>query len=93
MRRSLITAAATLAAAVAIPAAADAATIHQDGKRPYRFLLQDTAGDANHLTVSGSKHIVFQDATGTLAAWTLNDTAITGGGTIGNAGAGWSFLG
>ena len=62
MRRSLITAAAALAAAVAIPAAADAATIHQDGKRPYRFLLQDTAGDANLVTVSGSKHIVFQDA-------------------------------
>ncbi|MEG3146637.1 VCBS repeat-containing protein, partial [Sphingomonas sp. RT2P30] len=33
------------------------------------------------------------DASGDYASWFLNDTAIIGGGSIGNPGAGWTFKG
>jgi Ca2+-binding RTX toxin-like protein len=59
MRRSLITAAVAVAAAVALPQVAQGATLHQDGK--HRVLLQDTAGDANLVTVEGSKRVLIED--------------------------------
>lgn len=61
MSRILLTAAVAITAAVAVPAAAQAATIHQDGKTPHRILLQDAAGEANLLSVEGSKSVVFHD--------------------------------
>jgi hypothetical protein len=61
MPRILLAAAVVITAAVAVPSAAQAATIHQDGKTPHRILLQDTAGDANLLSVEGSKSVVFHD--------------------------------
>jgi hypothetical protein len=59
MRRSLITAAVAVAAVVALPQVAQGATLHQDGK--HRVLLQDTAGDANLVTVEGSKRVLIED--------------------------------
>jgi Ca2+-binding RTX toxin-like protein len=59
MRRILITAALAMAAAVALPQIAQGATLHQDGK--HRVLLQDTAGDANLVTVEGSKRVLIED--------------------------------
>ena len=62
MPRLLLPAAVALAAAVAVPSVADAATLHQDGKRSHRVLLQDTAGDVNLISVQGSKRVLIQDA-------------------------------
>ena len=59
MRRSLIPAAVAVAAALALPQVAQGATLHQDGK--HRVLLQDTAGDANLVTVEGSKRVLIED--------------------------------
>jgi Ca2+-binding RTX toxin-like protein len=59
MRRILITAAVAVAAAIALPQVAQAATLHQDGK--HGVLLQDTAGDANLVTVQGSKRVLIED--------------------------------
>ena len=59
MRRTLITAAVAVAAAAALPQVAQGATLHQDGK--HRVLLQDTAGDANLVTVEGSKRVLIED--------------------------------
>jgi hypothetical protein len=59
MRRSLITAAVAIAAAAALPQVAQGATLHQDGK--HRVLLQDTSGDANLVTVQGSKRVLIED--------------------------------
>jgi Ca2+-binding RTX toxin-like protein len=59
MRRSLITAAVAVAAVIALPQVAQGATLHQDGK--FRVLLQDTAGDANLVTVEGSKRVMIED--------------------------------
>ena len=59
MRPSLIIAAVAVAAAVALPQVAQGATLHQDGK--HRILLQDTAGDANLVTVEGSKRVLIED--------------------------------
>ena len=59
MRRTLITAAVAVAAAVALPQVAQGATLQQDGK--HRVLLQDTAGDANLVTVEGSKRVLIED--------------------------------
>ena len=59
MRRILITAAVAVAAAVALPQVAHGATLHQDGK--HRVLLQDTAGDANLVTVEGSHRVLIED--------------------------------
>src|SRR6185503_12067267 len=56
-----ITAAVAVAAAVAVPSVADAATIHKDGRTPHRILLQDETGDTNLLSVEGSKSVVFRD--------------------------------
>ena len=59
MRRILITAAVAVAAAVALPQVAQGATLHQNGK--HRILLQDTAGDANLVTVQGSHRVLIED--------------------------------
>ena len=59
MRRSLITAAVAVAAVAVLPQVAQGATLHQDGK--HRVLLQDTAGDANLVTVEGSKRVLIED--------------------------------
>jgi Ca2+-binding RTX toxin-like protein len=59
MRRSLITAAVAIAATVALPSMAQGATLYQDGK--HRVLLQDTAGDANLVTVEGSHRVLIED--------------------------------
>lgn len=59
MRRSLIIAAVAIAAAVALPQVAQGATLHQNGK--HRVLLQDTAGDANLVTVAGSHRVLIED--------------------------------
>src|SRR5918997_5651645 len=59
MRRILITAAVAIAAAVALPQVAQGATLHQDGK--HGVLLQDTTGDANLVTVEGSKRVLIED--------------------------------
>ena len=59
MRRTLITAAVAVAAAIALPSMAQGATLHQDGK--HRILLQDTTGDANLVTVEGSKRVFIED--------------------------------
>jgi len=61
MPRILLTAAVAVAAAVALPSIAQAATIHQDGRTPHRIVLQDTTGDTNLLSVEGSKSVVFHD--------------------------------
>jgi hypothetical protein len=44
MNRILLIAAATLAAAVLVPSAAQASTLHQDSRTPHKVLLQDDAG-------------------------------------------------
>jgi Ca2+-binding RTX toxin-like protein len=59
MRRTLITAAVAAAAVIALPPMAQGATLHQDGR--HRVLLQDTAGDANLVTVTGSKRVLIED--------------------------------
>ena len=61
MRRILLTAVAVVAAAVIVPSAAQAATLHQDGRTPHRVLLQDTAGETNLISVEGSNSVVIQD--------------------------------
>ena len=47
------------AATVAAAPAAQAATLHQDGRTPQRLLLQDTAGETNLVTVHGSSRTIF----------------------------------
>jgi hypothetical protein len=59
MPRILVTAAAAIAAAVAVPSVAQAATLHQDGK--HRILLQDEAGETNLVEVTGSKTVLIHD--------------------------------
>ena len=59
MRRTLLAIAVAVAAAVALPSFAQGATLHQDGR--HRVLLQDTTGDANLVTVEGSKRVLIED--------------------------------
>ena len=59
MRRTLMTAAVAVAAIAALPQVAQGATLHQDGR--HRILLQDTAGDANLVTVDGSHRVLIED--------------------------------
>ena len=40
----------------------------------------------------GRSDMLFQDATGALWTWQVDDTAITGGGDIGSPGPGWTYL-
>jgi hypothetical protein len=61
MPRTLLAAAVAIAAAVALPSVADAATIHQDGRAPQRLLLQDDTDQTNFVTVEGSRSVVFHD--------------------------------
>src|SRR5918994_3644822 len=63
MNRILLTAAAAIAAAVLVPSAAQAATLHQDGRTPHRVLLQDTVGETNLISVEGKNSVVIQDLT------------------------------
>jgi hypothetical protein len=58
---ALLVAAVAIAAAVALPSVAEAATIHQDGRTPHRLLLQDDTDQTNLVTVEGSRSVVFQD--------------------------------
>jgi Ca2+-binding RTX toxin-like protein len=59
--RILLIAAVAIATAVAVPAVAEAATIHQDGRTPHRLLLQDDTDQTNFVTVEGSRGVVFHD--------------------------------
>lgn len=59
--RNLLVAALAVAAVVALPSVAEAATIHQDGRTPHRLLLQDDTGQTNFVTVEGSRSVVFHD--------------------------------
>jgi hypothetical protein len=61
MPRIRLITAMTVAAAVALPSVADAATLYQDGRTPHRVLLQDTAGETNLVSVEGSRAVVIQD--------------------------------
>jgi Ca2+-binding RTX toxin-like protein len=61
MPRILLTAAVALAAVVAMPSIAHGATIHQDGRTPHRILLQDATGEANLVSVEGSRSVVLHD--------------------------------
>ena len=61
MNRILLTAVAALAAAVLVPSAAQAATLHQDGRTPHKVLLQDDAGETNLISVEGKSSVVIQD--------------------------------
>ena len=61
MPRILIAAAATMAAAVALPSMAHGATIHQDGRTPHRVLLQADPGETNLISVEGSNSVVIRD--------------------------------
>jgi Ca2+-binding RTX toxin-like protein len=61
MPRIVLVAAVAIAAAVAMPSVADAATIHQDGRTPHRLLLQDDTDQTNFVTVEGKRSIVFHD--------------------------------
>jgi len=67
MPRMLIAVAASVAAAVAVPAVAHGATLHQDGRTPHRVLLQDAVGETNLVSVEGSRAIVIHDANAPIA--------------------------
>ena len=60
MPRILLGAAVAVAAAVAVPAVAQGATLHQNGS-PHRILLQDAVGETNLVTVEGSRSVVIHD--------------------------------
>jgi RTX calcium-binding nonapeptide repeat (4 copies) len=61
MPRILLTAAVTIAAAVAVPTVAHGATLHQDGRTPHRVLLQDATGETNLVSVEGGRAVVMND--------------------------------
>jgi hypothetical protein len=61
MPRVLVAAAVGIAAAVAVPSLAEAATIHKDGRTSHRLLLQDDTDQTNFVTVEGSRVVVFHD--------------------------------
>jgi hemolysin type calcium-binding protein len=61
MLRMLVAAAVAVAALVAAPSVAHAATLHQDGPGPYRVLLQDEPGETNLVSVEGSRAVVIRD--------------------------------
>lgn len=58
---ALAAAVVAVAAAVAVPAVAGTATIHQDGRTPHRLLLQDDTGQTNFIDVEGSRAVVIHD--------------------------------
>jgi Ca2+-binding RTX toxin-like protein len=65
MPRSVVVAAIALAVAVAIPSFAQAATVYQDGRTPYRVLFQADPGETNLVSVEGSRGVVIRDDGGT----------------------------
>jgi hypothetical protein len=66
MPRLLTVLVAAVTAAVAVPAVADAATLHQDG-HTHRILLQDAVGETNLVSVEGARAIVIHDANAPIA--------------------------
>ena len=56
-----LAAAVAIAAAVAVPSVADAATIHQDGRTPHRILFQDEIGETNLVSVQGKQSVLIHD--------------------------------
>jgi hypothetical protein len=60
MPRMLLAAAVAIAAAVAVPSLAQGATLHQNGSHQ-RILLQDAVGEANLVSVEGSRSVVIHD--------------------------------
>ena len=63
-------------------------------RRPQRQSVGCRACTLATSTADGASDILFRNARpGLLATWQLSNTAITGGGTIGNPGAGWSQVG
>ena len=46
----------------------------------------------NDFNYDGKSDILFRNANGALAVWEMNNTAIGGGGVIGNPGAGWTCI-
>jgi hypothetical protein len=61
MPRILLTAAAAIAAAVAVPSLAHGATLHQEGRTPHTVLLQADPGETNLVSVEGSQAVVIRD--------------------------------
>jgi hypothetical protein len=61
MPRILVTAALTVAAAVAMPSLAHGATLHQEGRAPHKVLLQAEPGETNLVSVEGSNSVVIRD--------------------------------
>jgi Ca2+-binding RTX toxin-like protein len=61
MPRRLVLAAVALAAAFAIPSAAQGATLYTEGRTPHHLLLQANPGEANLITVEGSNAVVIRD--------------------------------
>jgi hypothetical protein len=61
MHRIPLTAAVAVTAAFVLPAAAGAATLHQDGRTPHRVLLQDATGETNLISVSGEQSVLIHD--------------------------------
>ena len=59
--RTLLVAAVAIAAAVAVPSVAEAATIHTEGRTPHKLLLLDDTDQTNFVTVEGSRSVVFHD--------------------------------
>jgi hypothetical protein len=56
-----LAAAVAIAAAVAVPSVAGAATIHPDGRTPHRILFQDEIGETNLVTVQGKQSVLIHD--------------------------------
>jgi Ca2+-binding RTX toxin-like protein len=61
MPRILLTAAVAIAAAVAVPSIARAATLYQEGRTPHNLLLQAEPGETNLVSVEGSRAVVIRD--------------------------------
>lgn len=61
MKRILPTLVVGIAAAVAVPSVAEAATLHQDGRTPHRLLFQDDVGQTNLVSIEGRQDVVIHD--------------------------------
>ena len=62
MSRILLSTVVVVVAAVAVPSAAQGATLYQDGRASHRILLQDESGETNLVSVEGSRSVVIHDA-------------------------------
>lgn len=67
MPRMLTALAVAATAAVAVPAVAHGATLHQDGRTPHGVLLQDAVGETNLISVEGDRAVVIHDANAPIA--------------------------